>query len=86
VFIASPDRLGSPNSEDVLVYEERDSGFFVNIGRDSSDQILYIRTGVLQTALLISRPTLSTGFDLQLWYMFEVHPTAQGGGEADFTS
>jgi hypothetical protein len=38
-------RIGTPTSADVVVYEEPDEAFYVGIGRDASDKILYIQSG-----------------------------------------
>lgn len=42
-------RLGTPAAEDALVYEERDAGFYVTVGRTRSRRHLVIRTGDHQT-------------------------------------
>ncbi|KAI8467012.1 MAG: prolyl oligopeptidase [Monoraphidium minutum] len=38
-------RVGAPTSDDVVVFEDPDEKFFVGIGRDGSDRLLYIRSG-----------------------------------------
>lgn len=38
-------RIGTPHAEDVVVYEEGDEAFYVGIGRDSSDEVMYIHVG-----------------------------------------
>ncbi|GBF88888.1 oligopeptidase B [Raphidocelis subcapitata] len=43
-------RIGTPPSQDVLVYEEGDEAFYVGIGRDSSDEMLYIHSGSAVTS------------------------------------
>jgi hypothetical protein len=42
-------RIGTPTSQDALVYEEADEAFYVGIGRDSSDEVLYIHAGEPRT-------------------------------------
>lgn len=47
-------RLGTPASEDVLVYEEHDDAFYVSIARDGSERMLYITTGARRRAHVLS--------------------------------
>jgi hypothetical protein len=38
-------RVGTPVSSDVVVFEEPDESFYVGVGRDFSDKVLYIQSG-----------------------------------------
>jgi len=42
---APKNRIGTSPSEDALVYEETDDAYYVGIGRDSSDEVMYIHSG-----------------------------------------
>ncbi len=43
-------RLGTPSSEDAVVYEERDQGFFINIGTTQSDAYVVITASDHETS------------------------------------
>ncbi|KZL20948.1 Protease 2 [Pseudovibrio axinellae] len=42
-------KMGEPVSDDVLVYEEQDTSFFVNLGRTQSGRFIYIGSGDHET-------------------------------------
>jgi protease II len=46
-------KVGTPPASDVLVYEESDEAFYVGIGRDASDGVLYISCGARFWWLLV---------------------------------
>ena len=82
-------KLGSPSTSDVPVFEEPDGGYYVSIGRDASEQMLYISSGSAVTSevryLRTSDPegswTVVLPRERNVDYAVRHYPAAAGGGE-----
>jgi oligopeptidase B len=85
--------LGSPQSDDVLIYEEKDSGFFAGVGKTQSERFIVISTHdhetsedyLIDAAHPLSAPRLVAAREPQIEYSVEhwedrliIHTNADG--------
>ena len=79
-------RLGTPATEDELVYEERDEGFFVSVGRLQSGRFAVIASGdhetsechLLDLGIADAKPALIAARETGVQYEVEHHPALAG--------